>query len=116
MPFIVVSAFSSSSDMAAKLLKPATRRIFKTNSDLAGENLAMNLSCNLLGIIDAIKTTVKIAFINYFYEKLVRKILIFYNFKFFPSLVQNQLKLNGIKLILDEYGKQTEIKELTNET
>lgn len=25
-------------------------------------------------------------------------------------------KLNGIKLILDEYGKQTEIKELTNET
>ncbi len=35
---------------AAKLLKPMTRRIFKTNSDSAGENLAMNLSCNLLGL------------------------------------------------------------------
>ncbi|MDE5943629.1 MAG: hypothetical protein K2H30_05415 [Clostridia bacterium] len=35
---------------AAKMLKPLTRRIFKTQNDAAGENLAMNLSCNLLGL------------------------------------------------------------------
>ncbi len=35
---------------AAKALKPITRRVFGTKSDKANENLAMNLSCNLLGI------------------------------------------------------------------
>ena len=35
---------------AAKALKPVTRRIFRTNDDEANENLAMNLSCNLLGL------------------------------------------------------------------
>ena len=34
----------------AKGLKPISRRIFKTQSDAANENLAMNLSCNLLGL------------------------------------------------------------------
>lgn len=35
---------------AAKLLKPLSRRVFKTDSDAANENLAMNISCNLLGL------------------------------------------------------------------
>lgn len=35
---------------AARLLKPAVRRVFKTENDAACESLAMNLSCNLLGI------------------------------------------------------------------
>lgn len=35
---------------AAKALKPACRRIFKTENGAALENLAMNLSCNLLGL------------------------------------------------------------------
>lgn len=35
---------------AARALKPLTKKIFKTENDIALENLAMNLSCNLLGI------------------------------------------------------------------
>lgn len=35
---------------AAKALKPLSKRLFKTDNELAQENLAMNLSCNLLGI------------------------------------------------------------------
>lgn len=35
---------------AARALKPLSRRIFKTDNEAALENLAMNLSCNLLGI------------------------------------------------------------------
>ena len=35
---------------AAKLLKPLTARVFRTKSDAASENIAMNISCNLLGI------------------------------------------------------------------
>lgn len=35
---------------AAKALKPLTGRIFKTQSQSANEYLAMNLSCNLLGL------------------------------------------------------------------
>lgn len=35
---------------AAKALKPLTRKIFKTDGDGANENLAMNISCNLLGL------------------------------------------------------------------
>lgn len=35
---------------AARALKPLSRRIFKTDNPAALENLAMNLSCNLLGI------------------------------------------------------------------
>lgn len=31
-------------------MKPLTKKIFKTENDIALENLAMNLSCNLLGI------------------------------------------------------------------
>lgn len=34
----------------AKFLKPISRRIFKTDSDAANECLAMNISCNLLGL------------------------------------------------------------------
>ncbi|MDE5721325.1 MAG: hypothetical protein K2I30_01095 [Clostridia bacterium] len=35
---------------AAKALKPLTRRVFRTDDDEASENLAMNISCNLLGL------------------------------------------------------------------
>lgn len=35
---------------AAKLLKPLSRRVFRTENDAANENLAMNVSCNLLGL------------------------------------------------------------------
>ncbi len=35
---------------AAKGLKPIAKRLFKTENEAALENLAMNLSCNLLGI------------------------------------------------------------------
>lgn len=41
---------SGFSRLAAKGLKPLSRRIFKTENDAALENVAMNLSCNLLGI------------------------------------------------------------------
>lgn len=41
---------SGFSRLAAKGLKPLSRRIFKTDNDAALENVAMNLSCNLLGI------------------------------------------------------------------
>lgn len=35
---------------AAKTLKPVCKKLFKTENGAALENLAMNLSCNLLGI------------------------------------------------------------------
>lgn len=35
---------------AARLLTPLTRRVFKTDNPAACENIAMNLSCNLLGV------------------------------------------------------------------
>lgn len=35
---------------AAKVLKPLSKKLFKTENETALENLAMNLSCNLLGI------------------------------------------------------------------
>lgn len=35
---------------AAKALKPLSKKLFKTENETALENLAMNLSCNLLGI------------------------------------------------------------------
>ena len=41
---------SGFSRVAAKGLKPLSRRLFKTENDIALENIAMNLSCNLLGI------------------------------------------------------------------
>lgn len=41
---------SGLSKYIARGLKPVTKRLFKTDSELASENLAMNLSCNLLGI------------------------------------------------------------------
>lgn len=41
---------SGFSRIAAKGLKPLSRRLFKTENDTALENIAMNLSCNLLGI------------------------------------------------------------------
>ena len=41
---------SGFSRLAAKGLKPLSRRIFKTDNEAALENVAMNLSCNLLGI------------------------------------------------------------------
>ncbi|MDE6667267.1 MAG: hypothetical protein K2K38_02830 [Clostridia bacterium] len=41
---------SGFSRAAAKGLKPLSRRLFKTENEAALENIAMNLSCNLLGI------------------------------------------------------------------
>lgn len=41
---------SGLSRTAARALKPLSRRLFRTENDVANENLAMNLSCNLLGI------------------------------------------------------------------
>ena len=41
---------SGLSKSMAKGLKPVTKRIFKSNNDAANENLAMNISCNLLGL------------------------------------------------------------------
>ncbi len=41
---------SGFSRVAAKGLKPLSRRLFKTENEGALENIAMNLSCNLLGI------------------------------------------------------------------
>lgn len=41
---------SGLSKSIARGLKPVTKRLFKTDSGLASENLAMNISCNLLGI------------------------------------------------------------------
>lgn len=41
---------SGFSRLAAKGLKPLARRLFKTENESALENVAMNLSCNLLGI------------------------------------------------------------------
>lgn len=41
---------SGLSKSAAKALKPLSRRLFKTENESALENLAMNISCNLLGI------------------------------------------------------------------
>lgn len=38
------------SKAAARRLKPFTKRVFKTENDTASEALAMNLSCNLLGL------------------------------------------------------------------
>lgn len=35
---------------AAKALKPLSKKLFKTDNPTALENIAMNLSCNLLGI------------------------------------------------------------------
>ncbi len=45
-----VAEQSGLSRAAARGLKPLTKRLFKTESGAANENLAMNLSCNLLGI------------------------------------------------------------------
>ncbi len=41
---------SGLSKTAAKTLKPLSKKLFKTENEAALENLAMNLSCNLLGI------------------------------------------------------------------
>lgn len=41
---------SGLSRTASKALKPLTKRLFKTDNEAANENLAMNLSCNLLGV------------------------------------------------------------------
>lgn len=41
---------SGLSRTAAKALKPLSRKLFRTDNDGACENLAMNLSCNLLGL------------------------------------------------------------------
>ena len=41
---------SGLSHSAAKALKPLSKKLFKTENDAACENIAMNLSCNLLGI------------------------------------------------------------------
>lgn len=41
---------SGLSKQAARALKPLSRKLFKTENEAASENLAMNLSCNLLGI------------------------------------------------------------------
>ena len=41
---------SGLSRTAARALKPLSRRLFRTENEVTNENLAMNLSCNLLGI------------------------------------------------------------------
>lgn len=41
---------SGLSRTASKALKPLSRRLFKTDNEVANENIAMNLSCNLLGV------------------------------------------------------------------
>ena len=41
---------SGLSKSAAKALTPLTKKIFKTSNPAALESLAMNMSCNLLGI------------------------------------------------------------------
>lgn len=41
---------SGLSKSVAKGLKPVSRKIFRTDSDAASESLAMNISCNLLGL------------------------------------------------------------------
>ena len=41
---------SGLSKQMARGLKPITRRVFKTDDETANENLAMNVSCNLLGL------------------------------------------------------------------
>lgn len=41
---------SGLSRQMARGLKPITRRVFKTDDETANENLAMNVSCNLLGL------------------------------------------------------------------
>lgn len=45
-----VAEKSGFSRLAAKGLKPLSKRLFKTDNEKALENVAMNLSCNLLGI------------------------------------------------------------------
>ena len=40
---------SGLSKSIARGLKPVTRKIFATDNDSANENLAMNISCNLIG-------------------------------------------------------------------
>lgn len=35
---------------AARAIKPLSKKLFKTNSDEACENIAMNMACNLIGI------------------------------------------------------------------
>lgn len=45
-----VAEKSGFSRIAAKGLKPVAKRLFKTENEVALENAAMNLSCNLLGI------------------------------------------------------------------
>lgn len=45
-----VAEKSGFSSLAAKGLKPLAKRLFKTENSGALENIAMNLSCNLLGI------------------------------------------------------------------
>lgn len=45
-----VAEKSGLSQKAAKALTPLSRKLFKTDEPAAVENLAMNLSCNLLGI------------------------------------------------------------------
>ena len=41
---------SGLSSYAARALRPVARRVFSTSDEKATENLAMNLSCNLLGL------------------------------------------------------------------
>lgn len=45
-----VAEKSGFSRVAAKGLRPLSRRLFRTENQAALENIAMNLSCNLLGI------------------------------------------------------------------
>ena len=41
---------SGLSKNAAKAIKPLSKKLFKTENEAAQENIAMNISCNLLGI------------------------------------------------------------------
>jgi spore maturation protein A len=50
MGLSAVSETSGANGKTAKLLTPMCKKVFKTNDEEAAQNLAMNLSCNLLGL------------------------------------------------------------------
>lgn len=50
MSLSVLAEKSHLTKRGAKLLKPLTGKLFKTQNEAACENIAMNISCNLLGL------------------------------------------------------------------
>jgi spore maturation protein A len=50
MGLSAVSENSGANGKMARLLKPLCKKVFRTKNDEAAENLAMNVSCNILGL------------------------------------------------------------------